>query len=72
MFHTKAVQKIKTHFVFSNFFLSKNRAVYEKMWENIVERGRPQMSIWRMRIAYWITKATDTHKEYTIITAFPR
>jgi hypothetical protein len=23
--------------------------------------------MWRMRFAYWITKATDTHSEYVII-----
>jgi hypothetical protein len=29
------------------------------MWKNkIVERGRPQMTTWRMRIACWITKVT--------------
>jgi len=50
-----------THFVFSNFF--ENRAVYEKMWKNTVERGRPQMAIWRLRIACWIPKATNTHTE---------
>jgi len=27
--------------------------------ENIVERCGPQMTIWSMRIACWITKATD-------------
>jgi len=27
--------------------------------------------IWRMRIAVWITKATDTHLKYVILTAFP-
>ena len=32
------------------------REVYELMWKNIVERGRPQMAIWRMRVACWITK----------------
>ena len=37
------------------------RAVYEIMWKNTVERGRPQMTIWRMRIACWITKATQKH-----------
>jgi hypothetical protein len=26
----------------------------------------------RMRFAYWITKATDTHSEYIILIAFPR
>jgi hypothetical protein len=28
--------------------------------------------IQRMRFACWITKATDTHSEYVILTAFPR
>jgi hypothetical protein len=40
------------------------------MWKNIVERGRPQMAIWRMRIACWIPKATNTHLQYVIFTAF--
>jgi hypothetical protein len=26
----------------------------------------------RMRFACWITKATDTHSEYVVFTAFPR
>jgi hypothetical protein len=26
----------------------------------------------RMRIACWVTKATDTHSEYVILIAFPR
>jgi len=38
----------------------ENRAVYEIMRKNIVELKRPQMTIWRMRIACWVTKATDT------------
>jgi hypothetical protein len=59
-----------THFVLSNFF-SENRALCEKMWENKVERGRTQMTIWRMRIACWIRKAASTHSEYLIIIAFP-
>jgi hypothetical protein len=41
------------------------------MWKNTVERGRPQMAIWRMRIACRIPKATDTHSEYVILMAFP-
>jgi len=41
------------------------------MWESIVERGRPQMTIWRMLIARWILKATNTHSEYVILIAFP-
>jgi len=31
------------------------------MWKNIVESNRPQMTIWRMRIAWWIANATNTH-----------
>jgi len=49
-----------TRFVFSNFFLD-NRAGYEIMWKNIVECGRPRMTIWRLRIACWLPKATNTH-----------
>jgi len=40
------------------------------MWEN-VERGRPQVTVWSMRGACRVTKATDTHTECVIITAFP-
>ena len=31
----------------------------------------PRMTTWRMRVACWIPKTTDTHSEYVIITAFP-
>jgi len=51
-----------THFVFNiYFFFFENRAVYEIMWENIVKRSWLQMTIWRMRIACWIPKTTNTH-----------
>ena len=39
------------------------------MWKNIVQPDRPQK--WRMRIACWITKATNTNSEYVIFIAFP-
>ena len=48
-----------THFIFNDFFF-ENRAVYEIMVKNAVEADRPQMTIWRSRIACWIPKATDT------------
>jgi hypothetical protein len=28
----------------------ENPAVYEIMWKNVVEPGRRQMTIWRMRV----------------------
>ena len=57
-----------SHFISNNVFRKLFR--YEIMWKNIVERGRPQMTIWGMRIAYWIRMATDTHPEYEIFIAF--
>ena len=45
-------------------------AVYEIMWINIEDPYRPQMTIWRMGITCWITKATDTHSEYVILEVF--
>jgi hypothetical protein len=41
------------------------------MWKNILGPGRPQVTVWRMHIACWITKATETHSEYVIFIAFP-
>ena len=39
------------------------------MWKNRVGSERPQMTIWGMRIACWIRKATDTHSEYVMCFA---
>jgi len=41
------------------------------MWRNILEPDRPQITLWRMRIAPWITKTTDTLSEYLMFIAFP-
>jgi len=48
-----------------------NRSVYEIMWKNIVELGRPQVTIWRIRIACWIPKATNTHSGCVILIDAP-
>jgi len=40
------------------------------MWTNTVEPERPQMTIWRMAIACWIPKATNTLSKYVILIAF--
>jgi hypothetical protein len=55
----KVAQNIEAHFMFSTVFF-EIRAMYEIMSKNMVEPDRPQMTIWRMRIACWIPKATDT------------
>jgi hypothetical protein len=57
--------------MFDNFLFFENRAVYERMWNNKAKPIRPQITIWRMRIACWITKATKTHSQYVIPIAFP-
>ena len=46
---------------------SKSRAIYEIRWKNTVETDRPQMTIWGVFIACWISNATDTHSEYVIL-----
>jgi len=57
--------KESTHFNFSNVF--ENPAIYETMGKNTVEPGGPQMTIWRMRIAFWIPKAAITHSTATLV-----
>jgi len=71
MFHTNFVEQIETHPSYLVIFFFENRAVYEIMWTYTVERGRPLMTIWSMRIACWIRKATNTHSQYAILIAFP-
>jgi len=63
-------QSQNTHFMFNNFFFSNNCTIYV-IWKNTVEPGRPQMTVWRMHIACWIPKATNTHSEYVILIVFP-
>jgi hypothetical protein len=58
-----------THFMFSNILL-ENRAVYEIMLKNMVEPGRPQMTIW-LSVACWISKATRTQAHARIPTPTP-
>ena len=41
------------------------------MWKDTVEPGRPQMTLWRMRITCCIPKATNTLSESVILIDFP-
>jgi len=52
MFKTKVAEEIETYILRSITFVFLNRAVYEIMWQNIAEQDRPQMTIWRMRMAW--------------------
>ena len=53
----------------SNSFFSRKSCLYEIMWRNITQPGRPQTTIWCMRIACWIPKATNTHSDYVTLTS---
>jgi hypothetical protein len=44
-------------------YLFRYNAIYEILWKNTLERGRSQMTIWRMRIARCIPKAANTLSE---------
>jgi len=35
-----------------------------------VSSGAGYMTIWRMLVACWINKATNTHSQYVTLTAF--
>jgi hypothetical protein len=44
-FSEKGADKIKTHILYSiNIFFFENHAVYEIIWENTVQPGRPQVT----------------------------
>jgi hypothetical protein len=45
-FSDKIAEKIKTHYILNNIFFFGNLAVYEIMWKNMLEPGRPQMTIY--------------------------
>ena len=61
---------LNTHFKFNNFFFVKI-VPFMRQRKNIVELDRPQITIWRMRIACWISEASNTHSEYVMFIAFP-
>ena len=71
MFQIKFVEK--NNFMISNFF-SENRAVYEIMSKKVVEPERPQMTMWGMGVACWISNATRARShtdKYVILIALP-
>ena len=63
----RKLEKIEKHILWSVTFFRKSVRC-----RKVVQSGRPQMTIWRMRIEYWIPKATNTDSEYLIPIAFPQ
>jgi hypothetical protein len=63
-----------TNFVFKNYFFLKNRTFYEIIWGKYGTDSQitDNNILRRMRVARWLTKATDTHFEYVIIITLYR
>jgi len=60
MFQTIFVEEIKTHILCTITFFE----IVPFMIQNIVQWGRTKMTIWRMHMACWVPKATNSHSEY--------
>jgi len=71
LFQINFAEKIKTPILCTEIFFFENRAVYEKMWKNFVQRGNLRMKKLSTRIACWTPKASNKHLEYVIILVFP-
>jgi hypothetical protein len=57
-----------TSFILKKFL--ECNTVYEAMWKNIVEPSRLQMTIWRLRIAHWVSKAANAHSSFVTFIEF--
>ena len=66
------VEKIKTRVLCGITFPFENPAICEIMLKNIAELDRPLMTIWRMRIECWTSKATNSHSMYVTLIALRR
>jgi len=67
----KVAHKIETR-VFCSVTFFEIPPVYEIIWKGTVELDRPQVTIWRIRIACWIAKATNAHSDCVMVIALPR
>jgi hypothetical protein len=75
------VGKLKTHILCSVIFFFENRAFFffEIISKNVVQPEKPQMTVWRMRVACSVRNATQAHElrcthmqKYVIIIANPQ
>jgi hypothetical protein len=58
------------YFTLYNFFFRKSCRLWDNV-KNIFDSGRSQMTIWLIRIACLIPKATNTQSKYAVLIAFP-
>jgi hypothetical protein len=69
MLQAKAAEKVSKHTLCSTPFPPKIAPFTRQCGQN-VEPDKSQIATRRMRIAYWIPKATDTHSEYVMLIDF--
>jgi hypothetical protein len=55
--------------MFHDFFF-ENCGFYVIVWKYTADSGRLQITVWHMRNASWIYKATSTDSEYVIRIVF--
>jgi len=55
LFQTQIVEIIKICILCCITFFYRKLCRLWDMWKNTVEPDMPQMTIWRMRVAYWVT-----------------
>ena len=67
MCRTKVVEKLEAHFLCS---VTKQCHLLVSAEKYSTAGHRPQMTIWRMRIACRVPKATNTRSEYAMLIAF--
>jgi len=70
LFQTQFIEKIKIHLMINTFF-STWHLLWDNGGKNIVRPDKPQMTIWRVRIACWIPNATNILSECVILITFP-
>ena len=69
----KSIESQNTHFKYNNSFPRKSCPIRDnKEKYGTVRQATDDIIIRRMRIACWVTKATDNHSEYVILPAFPQ
>jgi hypothetical protein len=70
LFYTKVTEKVKTHILWSIFFFFLKSC---RLWDIVEKCGAARgvtnyITVWRIRVPCWISKATCTHK-YIILIA---
>ena len=70
LYETKVIEKIKIHILCSKYVFRKSRRLYNVEKYGTSRQAKDYNIKGCMRLACWITKATETHSEYVILLPF--